>query len=429
MESVRIGLCGLGTVGTGVVSLLQRNAEIIAGRIGRPLELVAVASRTPKPDVNLGSASFGTDVFELARRPDIDVIVETIGGETIAVELMETALRQGKSVVTANKAAIALQGNALSDVAVEHGAHLSFEAAVAGGIPIIDVLRQGLAANRIDWLAGIINGTSNYILTAMAEQGESFDAALEKAQALGYAEADPTFDVEGIDAAHKLTIMAALGFDAPFEFSHVYTEGISKISVEDIAYARQLGYRIKHLGIARNTGSGIELRVHPTLVPESQLLAGVDGVMNAVVVHGDAVGSTLYYGAGAGAGATASSVVANLIQIARGAVPAPAPAQPVQMLPIQAVETACYLRVPLSDRPGVMARVTNTLSDHGISIEALIQREEAIHAETVGEPWVPVVILTQRVAESRILDALSAIRQLDGVVGEIIRIRVETLDE
>ena len=428
MQPLRVGLCGLGTVGGGVVQVLRQNSALLSAHAGRDIHLAAVASRTAKPDVDLGGAPFGTDVFELATSDQIDVIVEAIGGEDTATALIEAAIGAGKSVVTANKAVIAQAGNELLHAADEHGVTLAFEAAVAGGIPIIDALRQGLTANRINWVAGIINGTSNYILTAMAADGQSFDDALAVAQQLGYAEADPTFDVEGVDAAHKLTILAGLGFDMPFDFDAIYTEGIRHITSDDIRYARELGYRIKHLGIARRTHRGVEVRVHPALVPESHLLSGVDGVMNAVAVHADPVGTTLYYGPGAGAGATASAVVADIVQIARGASPPPVPTEPLQTLPITAVETAYYLRIPLLDRPGVMAGVTNTLSEQGISIEALIQREEAVQAGATT-PWVPVVILTERTNESRMDKAIEAIAGLDGVAGDTVRIRVEGLGD
>ena len=429
MTPLKIGLCGLGTVGTATVELLQRQSTLLTQRAGRPLALSAVASRTAKPEVPLGGAPFSTDPLALARDPTLDVIVETIGGETVARQVIETALAAGKSVVTANKAVVAAYGDHLH-AQVQPGRTLAYEAAVAGGIPIIHALQCGLSANRIDWLAGIINGTCNYILTAMAEEGASFDDALAKAQALGYAEADPTFDVDGIDAAHKLAILAALAFDMPFAFDAAHVEGIRGIEAEDIGYARALGYRIKHLGLARRAGEGVELRVHPTLVPESHGLARVDDVMNAVAVHGDTVGTTVYQGPGAGGNATASAIVADLVQVAREQSPAMVVARNTtaskSVVPIDAVASAHYLRIPLSDQPGEMARVTNTLSASGISIEALIQREEAV-ATAAAKPWVPVVIITDRVEDHRVREALAALGRLDGVVGSIVRLRVESL--
>ena len=427
MNALKIGVCGLGTVAQGVLKVLATNQQQIAAQAGRAIEVRRVASRTPKPEIDLLGASFSTDLRSLITDPDIDVVVELIGGETAAFELMRDALQAGKSVVTANKAVLATRGDELLELAVQKGADLTFEAAVAGGIPIISALSRSLAGNRIEWLAGIINGTSNYILTAMAKQGRSFEEALAAAQKLGYAEADPTFDVEGIDAAHKLTIMAALAFGIGFRFEDIYCEGISEVTVEDIEYARQLGYQIKHLGIARARDAGVELRVHPTLVPDQQLLASVNGVMNAVVVHGNAAGDTLYYGAGAGALPTASAVVADLIDIARGQAVDPAvyrQRDACKVASIDEVESGFYLRIPSLDKPGVFAQVATILSQHDISIEAAIQKEQAVHLEN-QEPWVPIIILTEEIRESVVAQAIEAVQRLPQVVGKVRCMRVE----
>jgi len=431
LEPLKVGICGLGTVAQGVLQVLARNREIIRRRAGREIRAVAVASRRPKPLVDLGDAVFSTDVHALAASDEIDVLVELIGGEDTAVELVKTALSRGTSVVTGNKAVVALHGNELLPLAAEHGAHLGFEAAVGGSIPIIASLTHSLAGNEHEWLAGIINGTSNYILSAMSEQRRSFADALLEAQQLGYAEADPTFDVEGIDAAHKLTILTALAFDLGFNFDAVYTEGISKLTPEDIEYARQLGYRIKHLGLARRRSNGIEARVHPVLIPEDHLLASIDGAMNAVLVHGNAAGGTLYCGAGAGELPTASAVVGDLVDIARGTtwLRGPTVAAAPAMLPIDDIDSAYYLRIPSRDRPGVFARLATILSERNISIEAAIQREQArlprASHGAAEESWVPIVILTHTVREAVLDDALHAVQSLPDVVGEIMRIRVE----
>ena len=431
MEPLKVGVCGLGTVAQGVLKVLTENREAITRRAGREIRVVAVASRNAKPGVDLGGAVFSTDVQKLAASTDIDVLVELIGGEDTALELLRTALKLGTPVVTGNKAVIALHGDELLPLAAEHRAHLGFEAAVAGSIPIIASLNNSLAGNEHQWLAGIINGTSNFILTAMSEHGQSFADALAEAQALGYAEADPTFDVQGIDAGHKLTILAALAFDMGYEFDDVYTEGISELTVEDIEYARQLGYRIKHLGVARRRDQGIEARVHPVLVPESHLLANIDGAMNAVLVHSNAAGDTLYSGAGAGELPTASAIVADLVDVARGTARLPAPSADANLrfLPIEAIDSAYYLRIPSLDRPGVFARVATILSERNISIEAAIQREQARVSgdpeESVEDAWVPIVILTHTVRESVLNDALQAVQALPEVVADIMRIRVE----
>ncbi|MFP6836346.1 MAG: homoserine dehydrogenase [Pseudomonadales bacterium] len=433
MESLKVGICGLGTVAQGVLKVLIRNRERITRHAGREIRVVAVASRRAKSEVDLGDAVFSTDVRQLAASNDIDVLVELIGGEDTALELVETALANGTSVVTGNKAIIALHGNELLPLAAAHQAHLGFEAAVAGSIPIIANLTHSLVAEEHQWLAGIINGTCNFILTAMSERGESFADALAEAQQLGYAEADPSFDVEGIDAAHKLTILTALGFDTGFNYSDIYTEGISRLTVEDIEYSSQLGYRIKHLGLARRVADGIEARVHPVLVPKNHLLASIDDAMNAVLVRSQSAGDTLYSGAGAGQLPTASAVIADLVDVARGTARLPVPSSNAvtSILPIEAITSAYYLRIPSLDKPGVFARVATILSEHDISIEAAIQREQArVEPGTsgmtgVGDSWVPIVILTHAIRESVMNDALETVQALPDVVGDIMRIRVE----
>ncbi len=428
---LRIGICGLGTVAQGLLDLLKQNAAHIERQAGRSIEVVRVASRSAKPEVDLLGAEFSTDLSSVTDDGSLDVIVELIGGEGIAGDLIRGELAKGRAVVTANKAILAASGDELFELVDAHGGLLAFEAAVAGAIPIIGAVTRALSGNQINWLAGIINGTSNYILTAMAEKATTFEAALADAQALGYAEADPTFDVEGIDAAHKLTVLGALAFGIGCRFEAVFTEGISGITVEDIEYARQLGYRIKHLGIARKTPEGVEMRVHPTLIPAAQLLASVDGVMNAVVVNGNAAGDTLYYGAGAGALPTASAVMADLIDIARGHrpdLPVMLDAEAVHLQGIEQATSGYYLRIPSLDKPGVFAKVATLLSEQEISIEAAIQKEQAVHDES-EDAWVPIIILTQPVRESIMLQALEAVQQLPEVVGEIHRIRVEHLSE
>ncbi|MFA0809988.1 homoserine dehydrogenase [Microbulbifer epialgicus] len=432
-RAVRIGVCGLGTVGGGTINVLARNAEEVAARCGRPVAIEQVGARRDNPDCDTSRLNVTREIFDVANNPDVDILVELIGGTTVARELVLTAIENGKHVVTANKALIAEHGNELFELAASKGVTIAYEAAVAGGIPIIKSLREGLVGNRIQWLAGIINGTGNYILTEMRDKGRSFAEALSQAQALGYAEADPTFDVEGIDAAHKLVIMASLAFTMPLAFDKVYTEGISRISSEDIRYADELGYRIKHLGIARRTDQGVELRVHPTLIPQRRLIANVNGVMNAVLVNGDAVGPTLYYGAGAGAEATASAVIADIVDVARTLDARPdqrVPAAGValteqgdtQVLSEEEVVTSYYLRISAHDKPGVMSKVATICSDQGISIEALIQ-----HEPSEGEELVPVVILTSRAREACLREAVAQIEALDTVEGDVVRIRVESL--
>jgi homoserine dehydrogenase len=427
-RALTIAICGLGTVAQGVLELLRNNASVIAARSGRPIRVRHVASRSEKPGVDLLGAAFTTSLDSTIEDPEVDVVVELIGGEEAADLLVRRALSAGKSVVTANKAIIAKHGDAYLRLARDAGVAFCFESAVAGGIPIIGALTHGLAANRVRWLAGIINGTSNYILTAMAQSAQPFAVALSDAQALGYAEADPTFDIEGIDAAHKLTILASLAFGVGFRFDDVYTEGIDTLNIEDIEYARQLGYRIKHLGIARLVAQGVELRVHPTLVPEKHMLASVDGVMNAIMIHADAAGDTLYYGAGAGAAPTASAVVADIVDIAKGTavpwLPATHEDSGLRVVNMKDIHSGYYLKIPSLDKPGVFARAATILSEHEISIEAVIQKEQAVHHET-DRAWVPIVILTHEISEGAMDKAISALEALPDVVGPIKRIRVE----
>ena len=432
---LRVGLAGLGTVGRAVVRELLENGAVLAARAGRPLELTRVVSRTPRPEVDLGGAPFATDLAVLTAGDAVDVIVETIAGHDAqraldaARGLFVDAIAAGKHLVTANKALIAQHGNALLSAAERAGVRVGFEASVAGGIPILNALTHGLAANRIEWLAGIVNGTSNYILTAMTDRRGDFDTALAEAQRLGYAEADPSFDVDGIDAAYKLAILAGLAFDAPFDFDAVHTEGISEVDVEDIEYARELGYRIKHLGIASRGVSGVEARVHPCLVPENALIAKVDGVMNAVQVNGHAVGSTLYLGPGAGGAPTASAIVADLVAIARDERPGRrASGEPRGRPTMAGLRSAHYLKIPAVDEPGVFAHVADALSREGISIEGAIQRARAIRSGE-GAQWVPIVILTNVVSEADVHRATAAIAALEGVSGAIRRIRVADFGE
>jgi len=435
LNPVKVGLLGLGTVGGGTLNVLVRNADEIARRAGREIVVAHAAAREFKPDglEGLAKVEVCDDAFAVVDNPDIDIVVELIGGYSPARELVLKAIENGKHVVTANKALIALHGNEIFEAAQKKGVTVAFEAAVAGGIPIIKALREGLAANHIEWIAGIINGTGNFILTEMKDKGRAFADVLAEAQELGYAEADPTFDVEGIDAAHKLTILASLAFGIPLQFDKCYTEGISRIEPQDVVYAEEFGYRIKHLGVTRHTDKGVELRVHPTLIPERRLIANVDGVMNAVLVKGDAVGPTLYYGAGAGALPTASAVVADIIDVARTLTSDPENRVPhlafqpgelsdMSVLSVDDVVTAYYLRMTVEDRPGVLAAVSGILSQHGISIEAMQQKEPA-----EGETQVPLVMLTQSVRESQMNAALGGIEALDSVAGEVTRIRVEQL--
>ena len=438
MQPVSIGICGIGTVGRSVFDVLQRNGPEITRRAGREIRVTAVGMRRDKADFAPGDARVEREVLALADDPGLDILVELVGGTDVARELVLRAIDRGKHVVTANKALIAEHGNELFAAARERGVAVAFEAAVAGGIPLVKALREGLAANRIAWLAGIINGTSNYILTEMRAAGREFADVLAEAQRLGYAEADPTFDVEGIDAAHKLAILASIAFGVPLAFDRVYTEGIGEVSGDDIAYAGELGYRIKPLALTRLTAGGVELRVHPTLIPEGQLLANVDGVMNAVLVSSDAVGQTLYYGPGAGGEPTASSVVADLVDVVRSMTLDPARRVPylafqhdalsdVGVLPMGEVVSAYYLRIFAQDRPGVLARIATILSECGISIEALIQKEQEIRA-IEDEAWVPIILLTHRVREADLERALAAIEALEETRGRVVRLRVESLD-
>ncbi len=435
MKPVTIGILGLGTVGGGTATVLQRNAAEIARRAGRSIELVSASVRdiNKKRNAELDNVKLTLDSNEIVDDPNIDIILELIGGTELAKELVLRAIENGKHIVTANKALIALHGNEIFEAAQRNGVTVAFEAAVAGGIPIIKAIREGLAGNQIEWLAGIINGTGNFILTEMRDKGRDFMDVLKEAQALGYAEADPTFDVEGIDAAHKLTILASIAFGVPLQFEKVYTEGISEITRADVEYAAELGYRIKHLGIARRVSAGLEMRVHPTLIPHRRLIANVDGVMNAVLVRADAVGSTLYYGPGAGAEPTASAVVADLVDVVRALTTDPGNRVPhlafqpdaiqnIDVLSMDQVETAFYLRMQVQDQAGVLADVTQIFSDQNISIEAIVQKEEKDQ-----QGCVPLVMLTHNVLESNMMAAIEKIESLATVTGKIIRIRLETL--
>jgi len=435
MKPVKIGLLGLGTVGGGTVSVLTRNAEEIARRAGRGIIISHAAAKDYNPKLkgldNIGRIT--DDAFGVVNDPEVEIVVELIGGYKPALELVLKAIENGKHVVTANKALIATHGNEIFAAAQKQGVTVAFEAAVAGGIPIIKALREGLAANQIEWAAGIINGTSNFILTEMKEKGRDFDDVLKEAQARGYAEADPTFDIEGVDAAHKLTILASIAFGIPLQFDKVYKEGITAIERQDVSYAAELGYNIKLLGITRKTSNGIELRVHPTLIPEHRLIANVDGVMNAVLVKGDAVGPTLYYGAGAGAEPTASAVIADIIDVVRALTTDPGNRVPhlafqpksmsnIAILPMEEVQTGYYLRINAVDKPGVLSDITTILGDQQISIEAIIQKEPDEDAT-----FVPVILLTQKVSEKNMNEAIRKIEQLDTVGAKIRRIRVESL--
>jgi homoserine dehydrogenase len=435
LNPVKIGLLGLGTVGSGITHVLARNAEEISRRAGRDIMIAHAAARNLRnSSAHTAGIALSSDAYRVVDDPEVAVIVELIGGYEPARTLVLRAIANGKHVVTANKALIALYGNEIFEAAHQQGLMVAFEAAVAGGIPIIKAIREALAGNRIEWVAGIINGTSNFILTEMQEKGRDFPDVLAEAQALGYAEADPTFDIEGVDAAHKLTILASIAFGIPLQFDKVYTEGISHITPGDIAYAQELGYRIKHLGIARRTPEGIELRVHPTLIPKRRLIANVNGVMNAVLVQGDAVGPTLYYGAGAGAEPTASAVVADIIDVVRTLTADPENRVPhlafqpdalftTPVLDREQVETAYYLRMQVADRPGVLADITRILADLGISIEAVLQKEPAPNATDV-----PVIMLVHRIREWQMNSAIARIEALDSVRGKVIRMRLETLD-
>jgi homoserine dehydrogenase len=435
MKPINAGLLGIGTVGGGTWTVLARNQEEISRRAGRAIRISVVADEDTAKAKKLtaGKARVTADAFAVVRDPEIDIVIELIGGTTIAKDLVLAAIGNGKHVVTANKALLALHGNEIFAAAQKKGVMVAFEGAVAGGVPIIKALREGLSANRIEWIAGIINGTSNFILSEMRDKGLPFDAVLNEAQKLGYAETDPSFDIEGVDAAHKLTIMAAIAFGVPMQFDKCYKEGIAKLTQEDIRYAEQLGYRIKLLGITKHTADGIELRVHPTLIPTKRLIANVEGVMNAVLVKGDAVGPTMYYGAGAGAEPTASAVVADLVDVTRLHTADPDHRVPhlafqpdrmssLRVLPMDEVVTSYYLRMRVVDRPGVLADVTRILADSAISIDAMIQREPA-----EGEEQVDIIMLTHETREKHINVAIAKIEALPVVTGKVTRIRLEEL--
>lgn len=431
MKAVKVGICGLGTVGSGTFNVLTRNAQDITRRAGREIIIQQVGSRRDNPAADTANTNFTRDIFEVATNPDIDIVVELIGGYDVAKKLVLLAIENGKHVVTANKALIAEHGTEIFAAAEAKGVSVMYEAGIAGGIPIVKALREGLAGNKINWLAGIINGTGNFILTEMRDKGRDFADVLQEAQDLGYAEADPTFDVEGIDAAHKLTILASIAYGIPLQFENCFCEGIGGITPEDVQYAEELGYRIKHLGVSSRSESGIDLRVHPTLIPEKRSIAKIDGVLNAIMVNGDAVGDTLFSGPGAGAGPTASAVVADVIDLARS-MDAPASSRvhhlgfkqvdDTKVLSIEEIKTAYYLRIPALDKTGVLAKIASILSERGINIEALIQKEQA-----EGEEVVQVILLTHSIQEKIMNDAIAAIEALKETQGDVTRIRVEHL--
>jgi len=438
MKPLQVGLLGLGTVGLGTWKVLQRNAEEIARRAGRPIRITWIAERALEQARAATRGDSGVnltaDAAVVLAHPDIDIVIELIGGLEPARTFILQAIANGKHVVTANKALLARHGNEIFAAAHAKGVMVAFEGAVCGGIPIIKALREGLTANRIEWIAGIINGTSNFILSEMRAKGAPFATVLAEAQARGYAEADPTFDIEGIDAAHKLTIMSAIAFGVPMQFDKVYTEGISKLTGEDIRYAEEMGYRIKLLGITRRTSAGIELRVHPTLIPSKRLIANVEGVMNAVLVKGDAVGATLYYGAGAGAEPTASAVIADLVDVTRMHTADPEHRVPhlafqpdrladLPFLPMGEVETSYYLRMRVEDKPGVLADITRILADRESSIDAMIQKEPS-----EGEDQTDIILLTHTCIEKQVVDAIAKIEALATVKGKVVRIRLEELN-
>jgi homoserine dehydrogenase len=437
LNPVKIGLLGLGTVGGGTVNVLRRNAKEIARRAGRGIQITHASVRDVKKArlCDTQGILLTDQPMAIVNNPDVEVIVELIGGTTRAYDLVMKAIANGKHVVTANKALLAVHGNEIFAAAHKQGVMVAFEAAVAGGIPVIKAIREGLSGNSIQWLAGIINGTCNFILSEMRNKGRSFNDVLKEAQRLGYAEADPSTDIEGVDSAHKLTILAAIAFGIPLQFDKVYVEGISKINPEDVNYAEELGYVIKLLGIARRNGNNVEMRVHPTLVPSSSLIANVNGVMNAVLVNGDAVGPTLYYGPGAGSEPTASAVISDLVDVVRSLSATPQSRVPhlafqpdtiatdVEILPVSEVETAYYVRANVADKPGVLARVATIMSDLNISIEAVIQKEPA-----PGEKHVALVLLTQKTKEKYLDQAIEQIEVLPEVMGKIVHLRLEKLD-
>ena len=435
MNPIKVGLLGIGTVGSGTFQVLRRNQAEIRGRAGRGIEIAMVADL----DVERARSIVGdactvvSDAREVIANPEIDIVVELIGGYGIARTLVLDAIKAGKHVVTANKALLAVHGSEIFAAAREQGVMVAFEAAVAGGIPIIKALREGLTANRIEWIAGIINGTTNFILSEMRSKGLDFATVLKEAQRLGYAEADPTFDIEGVDAAHKATIMSAIAFGIPVQFEQAHVEGITALQATDIKYAEQLGYRIKLLGIARRRDKGIELRVHPTLIPAGRLIANVEGAMNAVLVQADAVGTTLYYGKGAGAEPTASAVIADLVDITRLATADPDHRVPhlafqpdamndTPILPMAQVQTAFYLRLRVADQAGVLSRITTILAEHEISIDAVLQRESA-----EGESQTDLIILTHDTLEGRMSEALAKMQALTTVLAPIVKLRKEEL--
>jgi homoserine dehydrogenase len=435
LKPINVGLLGIGTVGGGTWDVLNRNADEIRRRAGRAIRITVVADKATDRARKIvkGKARVVSDAFAVARDPGVDIVIELIGGTTIAKQLVLEAIRNGKHVVTANKALLATHGNEIFAAAQKKGVMVAFEAAVAGGVPIIKALREGLTANRIEWIAGIINGTSNFILSEMRDKGLAFDAALADAQAKGYAEADPTFDIEGVDAAHKLTILSAIAFGIPMQFRKAYTEGISRLTKADIGYAEELGYRIKLLGITKKTPKGIELRVHPTLIPARRLLANVEGVMNGILIKGDAVGPTLYYGAGAGSQPTASAVVADLVDVTRLITADPEHRVPhlafqpdqlsaVPILGIEDVQTSYYFRMRVADKPGVLARITRILADSNISIDAMVQKEPG-----EGQSLVDIVLLTHRALEKNVNRAIAKMEKLSTVAGKVTRIRLEEL--
>ncbi|OFZ66015.1 MAG: homoserine dehydrogenase [Betaproteobacteria bacterium RBG_16_56_24] len=435
MKPINVGLLGIGTVGGGTFTVLQRNAEEITRRAGRPIRITVVADKNVElaKKVTGGKCRLTDDAFSVVSDPEVDIVIELIGGCGVAKELVLKAIANGKHVVTANKALLATHGNEIFKAAQDKGVMVAFEAAVAGGIPIIKALREGLSANRIEWIAGIINGTTNFILSEMRDKGLSFDTVLKEAQRLGYAEADPTFDIEGVDAAHKITILSALAFGIPMQFDKAYIEGISRLDATDIKYAEQLGYRIKLLGITRRTPEGVELRVHPTLIPSKRLIANVEGAMNAVLVQGDAVGATLYYGKGAGAEPTASAVIADLVDVTRMHTADPEHRVPhlafqpnamadLKILPMDEVQTSYYLRLRVQDKPGVLADITRILADEQISIDAVIQKEPG-----EGEDQTDLIMLTHLTREKRINAAIAKIEKLPVVAGKVTRLRLEEL--
>lgn len=436
MNPIKVGLLGIGTVGSGTFNVLQRNQEEIRRRAGRGIEIAVVADLNTERarELTNGEVEIVSDANQVVTRPDIDIVIELIGGYGIARELVLKAIENGKHVVTANKALLAVHGNEIFEAARKKGVIVAFEAAVAGGIPIIKALREGLTANRIQWIAGIINGTTNFILSEMRDKGLDFDVVLKEAQQLGYAEADPTFDIEGVDAAHKVTLMSAIAFGMPVQFDKAHVEGITRLSATDIKYAEELGYRIKLLGITRRRDDGVELRVHPTLVPATRLIANVEGAMNAVLVQGDAVGATLYYGKGAGAEPTASAVIADLVDVTRLHTADPEHRVPhlafqpdelssVPVLPIEEINSSYYLRMRVSDETGVLAEITRILAEGGISIDAMLQKESR-----EGEPQTDIIILTHITREKHVNAAIGKIEALPTVLSAVTRLRMEELN-